>query len=181
MMGSLIPVVLQDQSNLAVEKCAAKAFEMDLKPLMIYAFDHVDLKFLPLLAEAFHILGDEGWNFAESEQEKRNLLKNALEIHRYKGTKYALLKVLETLNIQGDIKEWFEYEGNPYYFKVILNVFSRGLSETVEQQLIKLINTFKNARSRLEAIEVYLTSICKQNIFAYTKIGEIITINAKEE
>lgn len=179
-MKSLLPIALQDESNLALEQCITKAFEIDLKPMMIYAFDHVDVELLSFLAEQFHVLGDEGWNFTKTEQEKRNLLKNALEIHRYKGTKYALIKVLETLNIQGNIEEWFEYGGNPYYFKVVLNVLNQGLTDKVELQLLNLINTFKNARSKLETIEIYLTSLCAQNIYAYALIGEIITVNKKE-
>ena len=179
-MTSLLPIALQDESNLALEKCAAKSFENDLKPLMIYAFDHVIAKLLPLLAEQFHILGDEGWNFAQTEQEKRNLLKSAIDIHRYKGTKYALKKVLETLNMSGDIREWFEYGGEPFHFKVLLNIFDRGLSDELEQQLLRLINKFKNKRSVLEAIEIFLTTNCTQNIYTYVLLGETVTIKAKE-
>lgn len=179
-MTSLLPKIMQDTSNLALEKCAYSAFNIDLKPLMIYCFDHVKSDFLPLLAEQMHILGDEGWNFAATEQEKRDLLKNALLIHRYKGTKYALKKVLETLNIDGDIKEWFEYDGQPYYFKVMLNIKSRSLTDELEQNLIRLINKFKNKRSWLEAIEVYLTSVAKRYVYTYLTIGETITVNAKE-
>lgn len=179
-MVSLLPQVMQDESNLALEKCANYAFDIDLKPLMIYCFRNVKKEFLPILAEQFHILGDEGWNFATTEQEQRNLLENALIIHRYKGTKFALKKVLETLNIEGDIKEWFEYEGQPYYFKVVLNITNKSLTDDLEQSLIKLINQFKNERSWLEAIEIYLNSIAQRYIYTHLMVGEIVTIPAKE-
>ena len=38
---------------------------------------------LNALAHQFHI---EGWELAQTEQEKRNLIKSAIELHRYKGT-----------------------------------------------------------------------------------------------
>lgn len=178
-MTSLLPVSIQDEKTLNLEKTAEKAFTRDLKELMIYAFDHVKPDLLNLLAEQFHILGDEGWNLAKTEQEKRDLLKISLEIHRYKGTKHALLRVLEILKLKGGIKEWFEYDGNPYFFRVVLQVFDRPLDDETEALFFKLINTFKNARSRLEAIEMYLSSTTELRTYCRMLFGEVMTIKAK--
>lgn len=178
-MSSLAPI---DDINIKIfdEIFEERFSALELDVILVTIIDNLPSDALPHLAEQFHILGDEGWNFAQTEQEKRNLLKKALEIHKYKGTKYALLKVFETLNISGTIQEWFEYGGNPYFFKVILNIFDRGLSDDLEQQLLRLINKFKNVRSKLETIELFLTAKCTQNIYSYLLLGETITINAKD-
>jgi len=42
---------------------------------------------LDALAWQFHI---EGWELARTEQEKRNLIKRAVELHRYKGTLFGI-------------------------------------------------------------------------------------------
>lgn len=84
------------------------------------------------LADQFHIMGNEGWLQAKTTAEKREIIKNAIELHRYKGTKYALIKVLNSLNIDGEIKEWFEYDGEPYFFKVILYIFTRPVDTETE-------------------------------------------------
>jgi len=86
---------------------------------------------------------------------KRRLIKSAIELHRYKGTKYALLKVLEALGLSGDIKEWFEYGGEPYRFKVYVSSIP---SEELWQKLIHLINEYKNERSWLDAIGIHSES-----------------------
>lgn len=175
-MVSLFPKALQDESNLALEKVADKAFDIALKPLMWLFLDTCDEKLLPLLASAFHIEGLEGWSFAKTDTEKRNLLKQAILIHRYKGTKAALKRVLKVLNVNGKIKEWFEYDGRPMYFKVLLEVFDKPLTLETETQLIQLIYEFKNVRSKLESIEMYLTSTTNVYTFCHVIGGHTTSI-----
>lgn len=178
-MASLFPKVLQDDSNLALEKVTNKVFKFDLKPMMFLFIDHCDERLLPILAKAFHVMGDEGWNFANTIAEKRNLIKNALLIHRYKGTKAALKRVLNIMNIEGEVKEWFEYSGRPMYFKLILKVFDKNFDLETETKLIHLINTFKNTRSKLKALEVFLTSNAKVHTYCRCIYGETVTIRPK--
>lgn len=173
---SLYPKVLQDESNLAMEKVINKAFDIALKPMMFLFFDTCDAKILPLLAMAFHVQGIEGWDFAKTEQEKRNLLKEALLIHRYKGTKAALKRVLKVLNITGEIQEWFEYRGRPMYFKVLLEVFDKPLSIETETQLVQLIYEFKNVRSKLETLEIYLTETANMYTYCQVVSGQTISV-----
>lgn len=157
-MASLLPKTIQDLSNLAIEKCAAKAFELDLKPLMVLLIDHVDERLLNLLAEHFHLLDDEGWSLAKDNKEKREILKSSIEIHRLKGTKYAVERVLRLLNIDGKINEWFEYNGRPFNFKVLLNIINGYISEVKIKKLKELINEYKNVRSWMELIELKSTA-----------------------
>lgn len=178
-MTSLFPRALQDKSNLALEKVINEIFKFDLKPLMFLFIDHCDERLLKILAKSFHVTGDEGWDYAESMTEKRNLIKNAILIHRYKGTKAALKRVLNVLNVTGEIKEWFEYEGRPMYFKVLLEVFDRPLTLETELKLIKLINEFKNVRSKLETIEIYLTQKAKMHTYCHITSGLTISISIK--
>lgn len=178
-MVSLFPKALQDKSNLAMEKVVNRAFDVALKPLMYLFIDSCDERILPLLAYAFHIEGLEGWNYAKSDKEKRSLLKEALLIHRYKGTKAALIRVLKVLNVKGEIKEWFEYRGRPMYFKVLLEVFDKPLTIETETQLIELIYEFKNVRSKLEALEVILSSNAKVYTYCRCLYGETVTIKPK--
>ncbi|MDI5829798.1 phage tail protein, partial [Salmonella enterica subsp. enterica serovar Kentucky] len=41
----------------------------------------------------------------------------AIELHKYKGTPWAVRRVLEILSLPGTISEWFEYGGKAYFFK----------------------------------------------------------------
>lgn len=169
-MISLLPKIMQDKSNLALEQCIFKAFDIDLKPYMIYLLDHVDIRLLKFLAYQFHILGDEGWNLAKTEQEKRDLLKIAFQVHKFKGTKRALLRVLEMLGFNGEINEWFEYEGRPHRFKIVITLTNKSPDTELYDLLEKYIEIFKNKRSTLENLEIRLYPTGEEYIF-----GRLIT------
>ena len=125
----LLPGGIKDNNTEALNELIQKLHELDLTKLLIYMIDTVDESALLYLAQQFHVMGSEGWNLAQSETEKRNLIKSAIEAHRYKGTKFSLKKVLESLNLNGKIEEWFEYGGEPYFFKITIDLITRGIDE----------------------------------------------------
>ncbi|KKP40318.1 MAG: hypothetical protein UR30_C0005G0099 [Candidatus Peregrinibacteria bacterium GW2011_GWC2_33_13] len=172
-------ITIKDESSLAFNELFERLGTLNLTPMLIYLIDNVEASALPHLAEQFHILGNEGWLFAVSDEEKRALIKNAVQIHKYKGTKYALEKVLEVLNLNGKIFEWFDYGGNPYHFRVILDFFNRGFDETTEKQLLDLIEETKNVRSVMETLEINLATQAQQKLIALCLTGEDITIYPK--
>ena len=104
--------------------------------------------------------------------------KSAIKMHRYKGTKYAIEEIFKTLNIVGNVEEWFNYGGQPYYFKVILQIFNRSINEETEKKLRDLINEYKNERSWLEEIQFYLTTNAKMHAYSACITQETITVHA---
>ena len=172
---SLLPKILRDSSNLTLEKCVYKAFDIDLKPFMIYLLDNVDIRILKYLAYQFHILGDEGWNLCETEKEQRDLLKIAFQIHKFKGTKKALIRILNILGLKSAVQEWFEYSGRIHRFKIIITVTTESHSPELYNKLKKYINIFKNKRSRCELLEVRLLSQGYSYIFPRVISEEVLT------
>ena len=82
---------------------------------------------------------------------KRALVKNSLIWHRYKGTKYALESMIRILFFDNfKIEEWFEYGGEPYFFRVTSQdlISNRGQYK----DLIRAIYELKNTRSWLERL-----------------------------
>jgi hypothetical protein len=53
---------------------------------------------LPLAGE-FDVLGYKGWLLTDSVADKRELIKNAIKIHRHKGTPYSIKEALKTLGL----------------------------------------------------------------------------------
>ncbi|KIH01803.1 phage tail protein I [Escherichia coli] len=139
-------------ANIAAERFA----QLDLTALMVYLIDQVDASALPALAEQFHVQGLEGWLFTTDEREKRELIKQAIELHKYKGTIWAVRRVLEILSLPGTISEWFEYGGGAYFFKVDIALVDKGLDENLFNDLVELIHEYKNTRSKLEALIVWI-------------------------
>ncbi len=71
------------------------------------------------------------WLQALSESEKRNLIKSAIKMPRYKGAKYAFEEIFNTLNIVGNFKEWFNYGGKAYYERKLNKVNSLDMHANV--------------------------------------------------
>ncbi|HCB5555461.1 TPA: phage tail protein I [Salmonella enterica subsp. enterica serovar Ouakam] len=153
----LPPPLASDERFSILANIAAERFaQIDLTALLVYLVDIVDASALPSLAEQFHVQGLEGWLFAVNEQEKRELIKQAIELHKYKGTPWAVRRVLEILSLPGTISEWFEYGGKAYFFKVEIKLINQGMDENLFNNLVDLIHEYKNVRSKLEALIVWI-------------------------
>ena len=87
-MNDITP--LNDISSKVFDELFTRFQDLDTDVLLVYLIDSVNESALVHLAEQFHIMGNEGWLQTRNEAEKRDLIKRAIEIHRYKGTKYAL-------------------------------------------------------------------------------------------
>lgn len=150
----LPPPLARDLSCRALEAVAARISSIDLTPLVVYDFDTVPVSALPSLAEQFRMLGDAGWNLATTEAQQRALLKEAIALHRIRGTPYAVTRVLEILGLNAAFTEWFETQpqGAPYTFSISIDTLeqpdgSPPLDLTRWAQIARLVNFWKNARS----------------------------------
>ena len=119
----LLPDNLKNDPDMIAASKAVDASTSDLANsidllLLLYNIDQQSDAVLEHLLYQFHITDDQGAGLAETREEKINLILNFFEIHRLKGTKAALERVLELLNMRGEIKEWFEYGGEPHHFKI---------------------------------------------------------------
>ncbi|MCS3806685.1 phage tail P2-like protein [Chromobacterium alkanivorans] len=118
----LPPVLASDPRFRALGQLTGRISQQDLSPLLVYLVDQVDTELLPVLAEQFHVMGDEGWLLASDERQQRALIKRAIELHRYKGTLWAVQEVFRVLGINAELLEWWQQqpEGIPYTFSLKL-------------------------------------------------------------
>ena len=82
---------------------------------------------------------------------KRNAVKQSIAMHRIKGTRRAVELALHMVYTSGEVSEWFEYGGRPYYFRVRFIEPNSIRTEDVDR-VIRIINAVKNTRSWLESI-----------------------------
>lgn len=178
-MADLLPPPLAGDERFA-QLCSLmeQRFDaLDLNALLVYLIDLVTPSALPALAEQFHVTGLEGWVFTRTEQERRTLIKNAIELHKYKGTPWAIKQVLKTLGQTGQMEEWFDYQGEPYCFKVMLYFATHGIDEVTCNALIAMIHEYKDVRSYLEALEFHVTTQSAIPVMACCTIdGETVLI-----
>lgn len=82
---------------------------------------------------------------------KRRLVKNTLIWYMSAGTPQAVEELVAVIFGEGEVKEWFEYGGEPYYFKIKTDAI---LTEDISKLFAKMIAKVKNTRSHLQAIAI---------------------------
>ena len=90
-------IVERDQRYRALASLGLRYRDIDTAALMPRLVELVVPEHLPLLAESRSILGADGFWLAESEQMRRSLIKGAYELHRYKGTPWAIREIVRRL------------------------------------------------------------------------------------
>ena len=150
LMRTLPPTLREDEGmnklGQVIAYAIAKLIE-SIKHAKVYPrIDELDVKVLDILAQDFDVYW---YNYNYSETTKRQLIKDSFYIHRYLGTKGATVKALSDVYPNSAVLEWWEYGGEPYCFRVILDVSSTA--EAVDVGLIdKTIKYYKSFRSHLE-------------------------------
>lgn len=132
---------------------------------------------LPWLGWALSV---DVWNENWAESIRRNVIKASVKVHRHKGTIGALRQALE--NFQFDnvkIEEWFSYGGDPYTFRVFIEIVTESFNLNDLTEVYATINQTKNTRSHLEILKAVL---CTNSVTPYVGSalcsGEITTISS---
>ena len=105
------------------------------------------------------------YDYSADVETKRRLLQNVFDIYRRLGTKAAVENALQAIFPGSDLQEWFEYDGEPYHFRMEIEIPVGGLPPDQQERALRSILFYKNARSVLEGINYSRT------ISGGTKIG----------
>lgn len=103
-MADAVPNLLARDSRFGPLSTLTERIQgLDVSKLLVYLIDLVDADALPHLADQFHVMGLEGWNAALTEESRRALIQSAIELHRHKGTPWALKRALAPLGLTVDV------------------------------------------------------------------------------
>lgn len=94
-----------------------------------------------------------------SIEAKRELVLNSDKVYRRLGTKWAVENVIQTYFGDGYIKEWFEYNGTPGYFRVYST--NPTLNNERLTEFLNILNKVKRHSSKLDGIYITLTGEMK--------------------
>jgi phage tail P2-like protein len=87
---------------------------------------------------------------------RRELVKNGYLYKYRKGTAYAVKQIVTDAFDQTTVKEWFDYDGEPFCFKITTE--TNLPSESKIAEVVQAVNSVKNVRSKLECIEALKSS-----------------------
>ena len=109
---------------------------------------------LSLLAAQFHA---DFWDPDASLETKRAMVRKILLWHRRKGTPWAVEDAAGTAaGTTAQVREWWEFGGQPGRFRLRLAVPPGGLAADAQQKALARALAVKNGRSHLGATAVEL-------------------------
>lgn len=85
-----------------------------------------------------------------SDERKRELIHRSDDIHRRKGTPFAVETVLSTILEKSEILEWFQYGGKPFRFKITID--TPIPEEDGLPNIFRLIDRHKRKTAVLESL-----------------------------
>ncbi|MGP8432045.1 phage tail protein I [Paraburkholderia fungorum] len=152
---SLLPPPLRRDLNCrTLETIAARLSALDLTPLVLYDVDKVPASLLPHLAEQFNVLGDAGWDVADTDDERRALIREAIALHKLKGTRYAVQRALDLMGVVAVIVEWWQRnpQGVPHTFSIMVQLKDQPIGAppidaSRVDQVRRVVTFWKPARS----------------------------------
>jgi phage tail P2-like protein len=164
---------------------------LPIENISVYIVDTALSAVLPDLADQFDVEGIKGLAFASTDTDKRELIKKAIELHRHKGTPWAIKESLKSVGyggadiIEGDaifLDGFIELDGSVLLgdghwatFSVVLDLGElKGITAESTSLARMLIEEYKNARSKL--IGLSFQSTLTENII----IGESFTMTLAE-
>lgn len=107
--------------------------------------------------------------------QKRELVKNAIRFHRRKGTPAAVEELIAILFGTGTVEEWFEYGGEPGFFRV--RTSDPSATNERAQEFVQAIDSVKRLSAWLEVVILEETIEARDMYFGgLLHIGEFITI-----
>lgn len=154
----ILPEVLSEKTNVkALGYAVGRAMQRLLaycRNSSVYAvIDNASDEVLDMLAQE---LDTQYYEDSLDINVKRQLVKNTLVWYASAGTPAAVEELVSTVFGEGKVQEWFEYGGEPYYFKVSSNA---DLKYEAIEEFEKIIRKVKNTRSHLEKAEFVRSQI----------------------
>ncbi|NYS80103.1 phage tail protein I [Halomonas glaciei] len=108
----------------------------------------------PLLPWLAWSLGVAAWKPYWSEQIKRERIRQAVEIHRRRGTAQSVRRVVESFGAGVAIREWWQTEpkGPPHTFELVLTVRADNNAAELQNDIIQEVRRVKPVRSHFTLI-----------------------------
>ncbi|WAG17122.1 phage tail protein I [Aeromonas hydrophila] len=130
---------------------------------------------LPYLAASWSV---DRWDDKWPESTKRQVIANSYFVHSHKGTIGAIRRVVEPLGYLIRVLEWWQETPNaaPGTFKLDIGVLDTGITETMYQELERLIADAKPMTRHLTGLAISMETRGQLYLGAACHLGEELTV-----
>lgn len=170
-----LPRLLNDDERFNAAAIALEGALSDLsyaarECLFLPRLDILPSTMLNVLANQYHV------DFFEpdmSDDEKRALIRDAIQWHRRKGTPAAVEEIARKVYSGAAVKEWYEYDGEPYHFRIMQDITAddEPADRDTLDRLRAAVRESKNTRSWLDFYGFIITP--EDTIEPYDPIAEL--------
>lgn len=144
-----------DQKYRTLAELSLGFYEPSLALIMTNLIDVTPAEYLDLLAEKWSVTGYDGWLLAESDEAKRNLIKHAAELHRHKGTPWAIREVIRRLGFGEVLIDEGGKKQHNGHIQLRNGFHQRGSANNwAEYQLIFLTQPVSKSKAEIIALAV---------------------------
>lgn len=151
------PALTQDPAMMARAAADAEAMEARLAEIdrvrIIPNIDGLNETVLDILARDFKV---DWWDPEYSIEEKRRTLKGSWRVHKILGTKAAVETAIRAIYPLTTVEEWFEYGGEPYHFRLNIDITSDSGDRVRQRRVLERLNFYKSLRSHNDGVRYFL-------------------------
>ena len=151
------PALTHDPAMMARAAADAEVLEARLAEIdrvrIISNIDGLDEAVLDILARDFKV---DWWDPEYSIDEKRRTLKGSWRVHKTLGTKAAVETAIRAIYPLTTVEEWFEYGGEPYHFRLNINITSDSGDLARQKRVLDRLNFYKSLRSHNDGVRYFL-------------------------
>lgn len=153
------PALKQDESMLALGRLIVEELHItagEIKKNIIYAnIEELSETWLDVLAYDLHV---DWYDYDYPIEAKRAIIRDSVRVHQKLGTKAAVEMALGGIHPQSEIEEWFDYDGEPFCFRIVLDTTKSRVAADYDE-IVRTVDIYKRLTAHLDGL-YYQGSIC---------------------
>ncbi len=166
MLFILPPALRDDASTVALAETTAEVLanrpvEID-RVRVISNIDGLNEAVLDILARDFKV---DWYDPDYSLEEKRRTVKSSWRVHKTLGTKAAVETAIRALYPLTTVEEWFEYGGEPFHFRVNINITDDTVGPEKQRRVLERMNFYKPLRAHNDGVNYVISPAAFSELF----------------
>lgn len=180
LLTDILPDIFSDAVKtrafaLAERSVRRMIYEYALKVMFYRNLSMLDDSVLDLMAAE---LKTQYYDSSFDREVKIRLIENTLRWHMLAGTRAAVEELAGSVFGTNDVKEWFEYGGEPYYFKINTE---RDFSTEIFSVFKDMIRKVKHTAASLENVSLSKSIFLPLEVQSGTVVEEVVTVLCEKE